>query len=152
MNPHCHSAMDRDVVQHRLERLLNEAIDVRQRYHRKLVELKKIADGDFTRPLSREEFACLRQVWIDDTQAYMSDFDWTNIDLTCRDEIERLKELHFRAFFAAMSTVEDVFAMLVCHAFVEDKHGVSLLLQDLSMLPSMGEEPAQQKWKRRKTS
>ena len=144
--------MSQDVVLRKFELLLNEASDVRRRYHNKFVEAKEIADGDFTRPLSHEEFISLRQVWIDDTRAYMSDFDWTQVDSTRQDGIQQLKEFHFRVFFAEMSTVESVFAKFVCHAFAQNERSVARLLQDLSELQSTIEEPAEQPCKRAKMS
>ena len=152
MNRDCSSAMSHDVVLRKLDLLLNEVDDVRQRYHKKLVEAKQIADDDLTRPLSHEEFTCLRQVWIDDTKAYMSDFDWTTVDSTCQDGIQKLKELYFESFFAKLSTVESVFAKFVCHAFAHDESSVARLLKDLSELPSRIEQPAEQHCKRRKMS
>ena len=73
-----------------------KAKEVRQSHHRVLFEQHNIEDEEFTRVLSDYELALLREVRIDDTEAYTSGFDRKEIVSTCEEPIHRLKDFHVK--------------------------------------------------------
>ena len=96
-----------------LDHLLRKALEIRQRYHGMLFEQKKIADAQFTRSLSDRELALLRQVWINDTDAYMRGLQVETTHSACEEENRAFKELDSELVFDEMSTI-DVFAHEAC--------------------------------------
>ena len=118
-----------------LDHLLCKALEIRQRYHGMLFTQTKIADAQFTRSLSDRKLALLRQVWINDTDAYMRGAQCETDRPACEQSIPAFKEFHVELFFDDMSTAEIVFMKLVAHPFIDDANRIQILLEALSSLP-----------------
>ena len=117
-----------------LERLLETACFVRDKYQKELYGQSELKDVNLSRSLDANEAKRLREAWRDDTETWMSG-EVQEAYLTIKTKVaydaERFKELEFKEIFKSLSTSEDFFMVFIRHPFLHDQDRVSTILNAL---------------------